>query len=508
MQVSYPDHNSERFGDNLRITKSDMQNLTTTCPYCNSSNPGFTPTCATCGSRLQHATLPMGLRLKDGFYELERVLGQGGFGITYLARHTGLGTKVAIKELYPDHLIFRDAQGNTRAQAGMQSEFEGLQKRFQLEAKTLQQLKHRSSAQFISDWFERGTVFIAMEFIDGETLESRIARGALLDEYGAKKVMIPILELLEEVHGKGMLHRDIKPANIILTKNGGVELIDFGSVTKFNTGQRTKITSRLLTPAYAPLEQYGQDVMLTPSTDLYALAATIYEAMTGISPAPALDRVNGTKLKLLENCNPDISPAFSSLIMKALELRMEDRFSSAGEFFLSIDILNKFIAIHQPIPASSQVIRPITSNSQVSFSLSYLMLFLVFFITSAGILIYESNIYESDLKKEIELYSLNLKKSAEVISENIDKTQFKILQKIYERECENLKPDFSNLPKIFAKMNYNFPTKPARAIILDCILTLNEAPGISTIEVTVYGEIPNHVSGYSVDGNSFQKYPY
>ena len=104
----------------------------------------------------------MGLRLKDGFYELERILGQGGFGITYLARHTGLGTKVALKELYPDNLVMRDSSGKVRAQAGMQQEFESLKLRFSREAKTLRELNHKSSTQFISDWTERGTVFIAM----------------------------------------------------------------------------------------------------------------------------------------------------------------------------------------------------------------------------------------------------------------------------------------------------------------------------------------------------------
>jgi serine/threonine protein kinase len=110
-----------------------------------------------------------------------------------------------------------------------------------------------------------------------------------------------------------------------------VELIDFGSVTKFSANQRTKITSRLLTPAYAPLEQYGQEVMLTPSTDLYALAATIYEAMTGVAPVPALDRANGKKLEPLQNLAPHVTPEFSRMLMKALELRIEDRFSSSHE---------------------------------------------------------------------------------------------------------------------------------------------------------------------------------
>ncbi len=306
---------------------------TTTCPYCNSSNPAFSKTCTVCGSSLvaTSTSLPKGLRLFDGTYELEGVLGQGGFGITYLAKHPATGAKVAIKELFPEHLVGRDSSGNLQPQVGMQQEFDELKLRFRREAITLKALNHPSSTRFIATWEEFGTAFIAMEFVDGETLEARIARSALLTEFEARAVMIPILELLAEVHSKDMLHRDIKPANIIVTKKGGVELIDFGSVTKFSANQRFKITSRLLTPAYAPLEQYGQEVMLTPSTDLYALAATIYEAITGIAPVPALDRANGKKLELPQNLAPHVTSEFSRMLMKALELRMEDRFSSSQE---------------------------------------------------------------------------------------------------------------------------------------------------------------------------------
>lgn len=277
-------------------------------------------------------SLPKGLRLFDGAYELESVLGQGGFGITYLAKHPVTGAKVAIKELFPEHLVRRDSSGIVHPQAGMQSEFESLKLRFSREALTLKTINHQSSTRFIANWEELGTAFIAMEFVNGETLEARIARGALLNEEEAQAVLIPILQLLTEVHNTGLLHRDIKPANIILTSEGRVELIDFGSVTKFNANQRIKITSRLLTPAYAPLEQYGQEVMLTPSTDLYALAATIYEAMTALAPVSALDRANGKTLEPLKYFAPHVTPEFSSIIMKALELRMEDRFSSSHSF--------------------------------------------------------------------------------------------------------------------------------------------------------------------------------
>ncbi len=335
----------------------------------------------------------MGLRLKDGFYELEGILGQGGFGITYLARHTGLGTKVALKELYPDNLVMRDSSGKVRAQAGMQEEFENLKVRFSREAKTLRELKHKSATQFISEWEERGTVFIAMEFVDGETLEARIARGALLTEREARAVMTPILELLEEVHGKGLLHRDIKPANIILTKNGGVELIDFGSVTKFSANQRSKITSRLLTPAYAPLEQYGQEVMLTPSTDLYALAATMYEAITGKAPPNALERANGAMMYLARLVEPTISREFSEVLDKALELRMEDRYSSAKELIGASRLFpNLSVNPSTPTPFRPHYASPVHQIMTGSFAL---FLIIVLFLVISQVVSIKSNSIET-----------------------------------------------------------------------------------------------------------------
>ncbi len=307
-------------------------------------------------------SLPKGLRLFDGTYELEGVLGQGGFGITYLAKHPTTGAKVAIKELFPEHLVRRDSSGIVRPQDEMQSEFENLKLRFSREASTLKTINHPSSTRFIANWEELGTAFIAMEFVDGETLEARIARGALLSEEEAQAVLIPILQLLTEVHDKGMLHRDIKPANIILTSDGRVELIDFGSVTKFSANQRIKITSRLLTPAYAPLEQYGQEVMLTPSTDLYALAATIYEAMSGLTPISALDRANGKKLESLKYFAPHVTTDFSRMLMKALELRMEDRFSTAST--LSQELQKLTLQINKKTALHNQTSYPPTNNSK------------------------------------------------------------------------------------------------------------------------------------------------
>ncbi len=443
---------------------------------------------------MTNTSLPKGLRLFDGAYELEGVLGQGGFGITYLAKHPSTGAKVAIKELSPEHLVRRDSSGIVRPQAGMQSEFENLKLRFNREAKTLKEIKHFSSTRFIATWEELGTTFIAMEFVDGETLEARIARGALLSEEEAQAVLIPILQLLTEVHDKGMLHRDIKPANIILTPNGSVELIDFGSVTKFSANQRIKITSRLLTPAYAPLEQYGQEVMLTPSTDLYALAATIYEAMTGVAPVAALDRANGKKLEPLQNLARHVTPEFSSMVMKALELRMEDRFSSSEEFCNSFQVLQESQTIQTKGISAATKIRSIPT--------AIFFLAVVFFL-----IFYNNKIRFNRTQQEIEIYSLKISRVANRIYNKRKDVSLLTLQTVIEHKCLDLKiNNVKEFVDIYPQFENHFPILPIEAKIAFCTVTLNQAITKPKVSVKVYGGIGGQYSGYSIDGKEFQQY--
>ena len=303
--------------------------LQSTCPYCNASVPYASNPCGFCGATLEWAALPDGTELTapdKKVWTLERVLGRGGFGITYLARS---GTdRVAIKECFPDGLVTRNPSSQVQTKAGCELEFARLKKRFIQETRILKRLKHPVSTQFLASWETAGTAYLMMEFLEGETLEARIAGGVRLSEAEAVRVLDSVLDLLEVVHDKDLLHRDIKPANVILTA-AGVELIDFGSTVKFDPKKTMRVTSRLLTPAYAPLELYGANVRLGPSSDLYSLAATVYEAMTGLRVPSALDRANGAIVQPLEAVSRNCSRDFSKVIARALELRVDDRFSSA-----------------------------------------------------------------------------------------------------------------------------------------------------------------------------------
>jgi serine/threonine protein kinase len=328
----------------------------TPCPYCNASVSYGSSPCGFCGASLEWNALPDGFQLRTDAgqpLELVRMLGRGGFGVTYLANFAN--ARVAIKECFPDGLVARDALGNVQTKPGCEAPFADVLRKFLLEARLLNQIKHPAGTQFMACWTANNTAYLMMEFIDGETLETRIARGERLSESEAIALLEPVLDLLEGVHAQKLLHRDIKPANVMLTETG-VELIDFGSVLKFDPQKSTQITSKILTPAYAPLELYGSQVRLGPSSDLYSLAATIYEAMTGVRVASALDRSNGATVQPLEASLNSVSREFSKLIARALELRIDDRFDSAQEMRAALHSVRVFSKSGSGVPAVHQAV--------------------------------------------------------------------------------------------------------------------------------------------------------
>jgi serine/threonine protein kinase len=323
------------------------------CPYCNSSIPDHANVCLTCGSSLVNlkletrdpiSALPANTALADGQITVLNEIARGGFGITYLAFDVQTKKYVALKECFPDGMVTRDGL-NVIANHGKHLEFQNVLEHFNREAEILGRIDHASATAIIAQITENNTAYIAMDYAKGETLEQYISRGKRLSSNEAIALLEPILELLTEVHDLGMLHRDIKPANIILTSKRP-ELIDFGSVIEYNIGSSKKVTSRLLTPAYAPLEQYGQVVTLTPATDLYALGATFYEAITGITPPDAISRLNGVKLKPIEQLEPRIKPNLANIINRTLEMKLEDRFLSARHILNTLK--DDFLYQNQP----------------------------------------------------------------------------------------------------------------------------------------------------------------
>ncbi|MFB9991088.1 protein kinase [Deinococcus oregonensis] len=297
------------------------------CPVCGSAvQPGET-VCHTCGAPLTASglvALPVGTTLMSGQYTLNRVLGQGGFGITYAGEDIRLGLKVAIKELFLDGSSRRGktvvAPGNISS-----TEYQTTKTGFLDEAKVLASFNDPGIVKVMNYFEENSTAYLVMEFLEGSTLGGLIEKRGPMPPDVVFEVARSVARTLEVIHQRGLLHRDIKPDNIFFNQTGRIVLIDFGSVRAFVAG-KTLSHTRLVTPGYAPLEQYGNSGRFGPYTDIYALGATLLHALTGQMPPPATDLMLGTPLPPM----PDSTlPGLRRAVTQAMALRVEDRPQSA-----------------------------------------------------------------------------------------------------------------------------------------------------------------------------------
>lgn len=305
------------------------------CAYCGTDVPDTDATyCPSCSMPLEGPGLFLceGSQLQGGKYAIEAVLGQGGFGITYRAVQTNLGSRVAIKELFPDGATrVRDSvqlQGSTRLAA-----FAEQKRAFIQEAQTVARF-HCPGIVRVQDVFEEnGTAYMVMEFLDGTTLAERLAVEGALAVGEVEGLANDLSSALAVVHGGRFLHRDIKPENVFLANDGRTVLIDFGSARDFRSGATMQHT-RLITPGYAPLEQYAAQAKFGPYTDLYALAGTLYHCLVGEAPPSAPDRTTGAALAPLPSSLP---PGLRAAIERSLEVRIEDRPQNVDAFVALIE---------------------------------------------------------------------------------------------------------------------------------------------------------------------------
>jgi len=284
-----------------------------------------------------------------GNYKILNRLGEGGFGITYKAEHIHLGTIVAIKEYMPNSMAVRDRNNVdvTITNIVNKDDYDfGLDK-FLDEAKVLASFKHPNIVG-INDFFrENNTAYFVMPFVEGETLGGYASRiKEKLDQNKLITLIVPILEGLRETHSKNILHRDIKLDNIFLSEKGMPILIDFGAA-RIDFAKKSMSINAVLTPPYAPLEQYGSQEQ-GPWTDIYALGMVMYRLVTKFPSdqiPPSIDRSNSVyqgdedPLKMIEN--PNFSQEFKSVIMKALSISVKDRYQTTEEMIEElISIIN------------------------------------------------------------------------------------------------------------------------------------------------------------------------
>jgi serine/threonine protein kinase len=280
-----------------------------------------------------HHALPEGYQLH--WYEIDSILGQGGFGITYLARDTNLDQLVAIKEFLPSDLAVRTQDSAVHPLSGGHSDTYGWGlNRFLTEARTLAKFRHANIVRVMSVFEANNTAYMVMEYERGESFENMLKFKQVSGEATLKNILMALLDGLELVHDAGFIHRDIKPSNIYLREDGVPVLLDFGSA-RLALGVETRTLTSLVSPGYAPFEQYNatrESDKQGPWTDIYALGATIYRSVTGQGPIDAAARAN---LLLDEQRDPfqpcthmgleQYTPGFLQAIDRALAFPPADR---------------------------------------------------------------------------------------------------------------------------------------------------------------------------------------
>lgn len=269
--------------------------------------------------------LPSGYLLLNR-YSIQSNIGQGGFGITYLAYDQKLEQEVCVKELFISGNSTRGINQTVQSQSSGDFPFAGFVTRFIQEAKQLAKFQHTNIVRVLDFFEENCTAYMVMEYVGGETLKQKIQRDGVMNEKMAMALITQLLDAVEEVHSKGMLHKDLKPDNVLITPEGRLVLIDFGSAREFVEGKTTSQTA-ILTPGYAPIEQYSVRAKRGPYTDIYALGATLYFLLTGEKPIPVTDR-NLEELIPPHRLNPKVSTQISSAVLLAMELKPENRFQS------------------------------------------------------------------------------------------------------------------------------------------------------------------------------------
>ena len=278
-------------------------------------------------------------------YVVGKALGYGSFGVTYIGWDKLLRHKVAIKEYLPSEFATRTIQAPELMVSNDTKRLDKYRKgldKFHKEAEKLAHVGQIDGVVYIYDTFEENnTAYIVMEYLEGETLASVMRNEGIMTEQRAMDLMLPILQALDLVHEKGLIHRDISPQNIFISTdsagNQKVKLIDFGAA-RFATSSSSKSLTVVLRPGYSPEEQYRSSGEQGPHTDIYAVAAVMYEMVTGVHPADALERrasIERKKEDILRkpsDYNKDLSENFETALLNAMNVKIEDRTPTAEAF--------------------------------------------------------------------------------------------------------------------------------------------------------------------------------
>ena len=317
-----------------------MENICYNCFSDSLNDAGICEKCGFDGAKNREKyplALPLGSILY-GRYIVGRVLGQGGFGITYLAQDYQTKGLVAIKEFFPDSMATRTEKITVCPLSGERGEnFAYGLNSFLEEAKTMAEFIGNPNITRVDSYFEEnGTGYFVMEYLDGDSFLDYIkSHGGRLSWEDTMRVALPIMDALAAMHEKGIIHRDVTPDNIYITKDGTVKLLDFGA-ERYSLGNVSRSLDVILKHGFAPYEQYSRRGKQGPFTDVYSLGATIYYALTGTKPDDAIERRDEDQTPLPTTLGARISNAQEAVVMRALAVMPNDRYQNIPQFRAAI----------------------------------------------------------------------------------------------------------------------------------------------------------------------------
>ena len=391
-----------------------------------------------------------------GRYTIEGVLGQGGFGITYLGIDELHEKKVAIKEFFPQGIVTRNIEYQdtvTVTFVGEKDNYEKGKERFLNEARTMAKFSKDEGIVKALDFFEiNNTAYIVMEYLEGVTLKQYLRENQRIAPEDLIELLVPLIESLDEIHSQGMIHRDISPDNIMVLPDGRIKLMDFGAARDY-TEFGEKSLSIVLKPGYAPPEQYQTHGIQGPWTDIYALCATMYKCITGENPPDAIERVMDDHLKKISEFGIVIPPQEEAAIIKGMSVSAKDRYQDIKD--LCEDLYGGYEEISVSESEESEI-KPDLIKENVEDKVD----------TSAE----ETPESESLASEEdVEPEKTSAKENMEAVSQKkIDRESLKQYENKEETSVQNAKPEPDNKKQSQPK---KFSGKAVLAVIL-CILLL------------------------------------